>query len=104
LKVAIEKILNGKNGKNFSKKEEEKRVWENFNDDLILIESEDPNHPIIYLEFRTFGRFRTVSAGFERFRTVSNGFGQFRTVSAGFGRFGRGFGFGQSFGFGKQFF
>ena len=58
---------NGKNGKNFSKKEEEKRVWENFKDDLILIESEDLNHPIIYLEFRTFGRFRMVLNGFEQF-------------------------------------
>jgi len=88
LKVAIEKILNGKNGKNFSKKEEEKRVWENFKDDLILIESEDPNHPIIYLEFWTFGRFRMVLDSFGRFQLVLDSFGRF----------------GQGFSFGKQFF
>ena len=83
LKVAIEKILNGKNGKNFSKKEEEKRVWENFKDDFILIESE-LNHLIIYLKFQTFEWFQTVSNGFEQFWLVSNSFGQFRMFRLGF--------------------
>ena len=90
LKVAIEKILNGKNGKNFSKKEEEKRVWKNFNDNLILIEFEDLKSDYLF--------------GILDFWPVSNGFRQFRTVLASFRRFGQGFSFGQSFSFGKRFF
>ena len=66
LKVAIEKILNGKNGKNFSKKEEEKRVWENFKDDLILIEFEDLKFDYLF----GISDFWPVLNGFEQFQPV----------------------------------